>query len=120
MHALWDGLLGPRFDEGDIKRRQKEIEQVDSGELAAKIRRVVNPLDPMTWLAESGELAKIAVYADEVRAPIDRAMEDGSALMPINLSDQYLKRAGRIAQDRAHYAAARLFLILREDIGTAK
>ena len=27
MHSLWDGLLGRRFDEGDVNRRINEIEE---------------------------------------------------------------------------------------------
>lgn len=29
LHALWDGLLGPKWDEGDLDRRAREMPKVE-------------------------------------------------------------------------------------------
>ena len=108
MHALWDGLLGGSFNEAAVRRRVLEVAELSKDE----------PLrvdgGPEVWLAESRQAATDFVYAPEVLEPITLAMRAKSTeVIELNLSEDYLKRAGRIAQFRAAQAAARLAQILR-------
>ncbi len=52
LHALWDGLLGPKWDEADVDRRAREMPKV---ELAAGGIEV--------WLKESRDAAVSTVYS---------------------------------------------------------
>ena len=116
MHALWDGLLGQRYDAGDIQRRISEI--TGDAELVSQAGfgvTVDTTLDPAVWLAESREAALQSVYTPEVLEPIGVAMRAGGGeLQTIDLSDQYLKNAGRVAQLRALQASYRLARLLQE------
>ena len=106
MHALWDGLLGRDFNEGDAQRRIAEIN-------ALKLP-LVQIADCKTWLDESRQVAREAVYSAEVLEPISVAMRSGSTkLVELHLSEDYLKNAGRVAQIRAWEAAARLADVLK-------
>ena len=118
MHALWDGLLGPSFSEGGIRRRRREI--IANRDLIGDAKKAAaqpGGLDPLTWLAESSELARTFVYTSEVMEPIE-AVERGfvPVLERIDLSEAYLKAAGDLARKRAAYAAYRLAGILTEDV----
>lgn len=118
MHSLWDGLLGRRFDEGDIARRKREIfgDGPLMTEAAFEIARE-DTLLPSTWLEESRTYARRYVYAQEVLEPITVALRaQGGELEPITLSEAYLKNAGRIAQLRAAQAAIRLARILSQEL----
>ena len=51
LHALWDGLLGKRYDEGDVSRRVEEV--TGSGKIMKNGRQALRrneSLDPHTWL----------------------------------------------------------------------
>lgn len=111
MHALWDQLLGPRFDYGDVKRRVIEI--TGDAELGDKLSaaKTVDFREPETWLTESRELATKHVYTPEVLAWIQ-----GDRSEPLKLSEEYLKGAGRVAQERALLAAHRLAEIWGESL----
>lgn len=118
LHSLWDSLLGPKFNAGDIRRRRREIlanrDLADDAKRAAKSK---DGLDPHLWLAESSELARTFVYTPEILEPID-AVECKllPELEPIDLSEEYLKTAGTLAQKRAAYASYRLARILLEGL----
>lgn len=110
LHALWDQLLGNRFTLGDINRRISEI--ASDAELREKTRQTLageKSLDPQIWLAESRASAVENVYMAEVtdslklvtRGVIDKPAE-------LELTEGYLKNAGRIAQIRSSQAAHRL------------
>ena len=108
MHALWDGLLGKRYDEGDVDRRLKEI---TDNSIAAGQEAMNRPatLAPLTWLIESREHAIALVYTSEVLGPVNAAYEGLVDAVPkIDLTDEYLKRAGAFARVRAAEAAFRL------------
>lgn len=66
-------------------------------------------LDPLVWLGESRKAAIENVYAPEVLDSIS-IVSRGIAEKPevLELSEPYLKNAGRIAQVRAVEAAYRL------------
>lgn len=112
LHALWDNLLGPKFDEGDIRRRCAEFKRLE-------IEIGVNPheknLDPLEWLKDSAIDARTAVYTDQVRMPVIKAGDDGKAIQPIDLTEGYLKNAGITAESNARAAGHRLAEILRQD-----
>lgn len=110
LHALWDQLLGNQFSLGDINRRIAEIGTDE--ELVAKAKKSIassEGLDPQTWLAESRKLATENVYMPEVLDSLNLVTR-GILEKPgeIDLSEAYLKNAGRVAQVRASEAAYRL------------
>ena len=117
LHSLWDSLLGPKFNAGDIRRRQREI--LNNRQLTDDVKRAVSGsgLDPVTWLEESRELARTFVYTPEVLERVE-AVDRGltSKLESIDLSKEYLARAGGIAQRRAAFAAYRLAATLQQDL----
>ena len=96
LHALWDGLLGPKWSEGALNRRADEAPKVS---VAGGIE---------TWLAESRELAVKAVYSPEVMEPMSVALRGKGEVAEVTLSEAYLKNAGSVAQKRVAEAAGRL------------
>lgn len=97
LHALWDGLLGPKWDEADVDRRGREMPKV---ELAAG--------GIETWLKESRDAAVRDLYAPEVMEPVSVAVRAKGEVAEVNLSEAYLKSAGPVAKERAVGAAVRL------------
>ena len=110
MHALWDQLLGPDFELSAIRRRIVEI--TGDEELVAKGKQAVaatNGLSPLTWLAESRAAAIKDVYTSEVMDSLNLVARGVTAKPEaIELSEAYLKNAGRVAQIRAIEASQRL------------
>ena len=110
MHALWDQLLGDEFTLNGTRKRIVEI--TGDADLVAKGRFAISTssgLDPQNWLAESRAAAIENVYSPEVLdslSLVSRGMTDKP--VPIELSEGYLKNAGRVAQQRAIEAAYRL------------
>jgi len=110
MHALWDQLLGPDFELGPVRRRIVEIlsddELIERGKQAIATQE---GLSPLTWLAESRAAAIRDVYTDEVLDSLNLVAR-GVTSKPeaIDLSEAYLKNAGRVAQVRAIEASRRL------------
>lgn len=112
MHALWDGLLGGRYNEGALARRTKEI--TDSPEVAAEREAAMatpDTLNPLVWLAESRDAAVAHAYTHEVLGPVKATMAEGGELPEVYFSEAYLKQAGRLAQLRAAAAGKRLAAI---------
>ena len=107
MHALWDQLLGDKFTLGGTRKRMVEIstdaELVEFGIEAGK------KLDPQVWLEESRALAVSNVYTPEILTKLELVAR-GVVPKPevVDLSEAYLKNAGRVAQRRAIEAANRL------------
>ncbi len=97
LHALWDGLLGPKWDETDVDRRAREMPKV---ELAA------GGID--VWLKESRDASVASVYAPEVMEPVSVALRAKGEVPQVDLSEAYLKNAGAVAKQRAAEAAVRL------------
>ena len=69
----------------------------------------------MTWLAESAEYGRSHVYTPDVLAAVEAAARGGHKVETIDLSEEYLIAAGRVAQKRAAFAAQRLGMILKHD-----
>jgi hypothetical protein len=110
MHALWDQLLGDGFAQRTNRRRFAEItsspQLTEIGRIAVSIP---GGLDPLVWLGESRKAAIEHVYTQEVLHPMN-IVARGIAEKPevLDLSESYLKNAGRVAQVRAVQAAYRL------------
>jgi hypothetical protein len=110
MHALWDQLLGEDFAQRTNRRRFAEItsspQLTEIGRIAVSIP---GGLDPLVWLGESRKAAIEHVYTPEVLDPMN-IVARGIAEKPevLDLSESYLKNAGRVAQVRAVEAAHRL------------
>jgi hypothetical protein len=115
LHALWDGLLGGRYDAGDIARRAKEISTDPVANMVG--RKLGDKLDPLQWLAESAEFGKSHVYTPEVLSAVEAAQRAGAEKVEtVDLPEAYLKAAGALAQKRAAFAAYRLAAVLSEDL----
>ena len=110
MHALWDQLLGDEFAQRTNRRRFAEItsspQLTEIGRIAVSIP---GGLEPLVWLGESRKAAIEHVYTPEVLDPMN-IVARGIAEKPevLDLSEGYLKNAGRVAQVRAVEAAYRL------------
>ncbi len=110
MHALWDQLLGDEFAQRTNRRRFVEItsspQLTEIGRIAVSIP---GGLDPLIWLGESRKAAIENVYAPEVLDSLS-IVSRGISEKPesVELSEAYLKNAGRVAQVRAVEAAYRL------------
>ena len=135
LHALWDGLLGRRYDEGGVQRRIKEIREqcgpfqfaevladpsgtvlveINGKRQEIKVGQLVRLSRPEAFVSGSRALARTHVYAPEVMEPVTVAFRSGSREIPkISLSPEYLKRAGNIAREQAHRAAERLAVALK-------
>ncbi|XZE45034.1 S1/P1 nuclease [Pirellulaceae bacterium SH467] len=108
MHALWDQLLGDPYDEGDVRRRADEIAKlnVDAGSKEQQV-------DPNVWIDESRQFAIESVYTDEVLSQVALVSRGLATEVPkVDLSEAYLKKAGRVAQERAKLASVRLAAVI--------
>lgn len=94
LHAVWDGLLGQRYDHADIKRRALEIEKYTTSDSASQ-RKFSD------WRNDAEMRSK--VYTDEVINWVQ-----GSRTEPLELSEAYLQSARVCAQFRAMRAGQRL------------
>jgi hypothetical protein len=107
LHALWDGLLGPRYSETSENRRFAEV--VNDAELMARGERSAEKMDPLDWLDESRLASLKTVYTSEVLGPVRAVSEGRAESMPtISVSPEYLETAGRMATLRACQAGWRL------------
>jgi hypothetical protein len=116
LHGLWDSLLGKEYDATEVRRRIRAIR--NDGEIMAHGRDCLkrkHTLNPSTWLSESRAGALTHVYTPEILTPV-RAVSRGLTreLAAIDVSDQYIRRAGRLSQFRAASAAHRLAAIWRD------
>jgi hypothetical protein len=118
MHALWDQLLGDEFAQRTNRRRFVEItsspQLTEIGRIAVSIP---GGLDPLVWLGESRKAAIENVYAPEVLDSLS-IVSRGIAEKPeiLEVSEPYLKNAGRVAQVRAVEAAYRLAGVWKNSI----
>ncbi|QDU87932.1 S1/P1 Nuclease [Pirellulimonas nuda] len=120
LHALWDQLLGSRFDEGDVDRRIREIQDMEpaEGPLPSRTMPIVMQLASVASLSRN--VATIAVYEPEVLSPIRAVQRGDLAEVPkIKLTDKYLARAGHVAQVMSKEAARFLALAWREALKRA-
>ncbi len=123
LHRVWDGLLG---DEPSLVFATHEVALLRADpELDRLARSQAKNLDVNTWLEESCELARSAVYTPPILAAVsnfERGAAANSSPAPaestreakpeVSLSDADLAGAKVIARRRARVAAARLATLL--------
>jgi hypothetical protein len=113
LHALWDGLLGGRYNEGDINRRLASIKG-DKQLVGFGRKAVKQSMDGLAWVAESREAARQGVYTQEVMGPVNAAARGLSdEVGQVFLSEDYLRNAGQLARIRAAQAGYRLAEVWR-------
>lgn len=118
LHLFWDARMGSLFDAKDLNERLQEI-LTDKG-LIIEAKAAANGekgLDPLTWISESSELGANYVYAAEILTLLTIA-EKAKATKPemIELSEEYVSLANRIARRRTAWAAERLAKIWSEGL----
>jgi hypothetical protein len=119
LHALWDGLLGPRYSETSENRRFATI--IGDAELMARGEKAAEKMDPLDWLEESRLASLKTVYTNEVLAPVRAVAEGRAESMPVvTVSPEYLETGGRMATLRAAQAGWRLAEVWRVGLNTAK
>ncbi len=112
LHSIWDGLLGGRYEKGDVNRRIAEINEDES---ITKILEKTGPYRQSVVLAEGAKIAETRVYTGDVLTALRAVGRDGK-LPPIKLSEEYLKDAGYVAQVRVAQAAKRLAELLNRQL----
>ncbi|HBE71250.1 MAG TPA: hypothetical protein DDW52_24145 [Planctomycetaceae bacterium] len=138
LHALWDGLLGRNFDEGDVNRwiRDQRNELAKLREAMGEFTQALGGrrerwdetawIDVNEWISEGRQLASI-VYPYELRREI-RAYGKNNTPLPkqdmksylvsaeytdyFGAEAHYLQLAGAVARVRAHMAGKRLGLVI--------
>lgn len=110
LHALWDGLPGRGFDEGDVERRRRAIADHDSFDLwGRRARRAFDSTATVDPLAENRAYGRRYVYTNACLGPVRAAIEGRAAELPrIRLSEDYLQQAGALARVRAGMSGHRL------------
>jgi hypothetical protein len=118
MHALWDQLLG---DEFALRTNRRRITEITSSPQLTEIGRISisipGGLDPLVWLGESRKAAIEHVYTPEVLDSLS-IVSRGIVEKPevLELSEPYLKNAGKVAQVRAVEAAYRLAGVWKDSL----
>ena len=116
LHALWDSLLGPKFDARDIQRRAQEIQLGPNWKQARDDTTADIDLLPIPWLVESSAYARSHVYSEEVLGAVEAAVRGSQKIETVDLSKEYLKAAGSLAKTRAAFAAHRLAGVLHQSL----
>ena len=113
LHSAWDRLLGNNADPNDVRRRVASLGDVRA-ELAQKATDGGTEwLLPETWLKESVRYGRTHVYTNEVLQPVTAASRGLTRGVPkLKLREEYFRRAGAVARQRAKLAAYRLALVL--------
>ena len=115
LHSLWDSLLGPKFDAGDVRRRAIEIKSDHSTwNSAGQAAKAKDGLNPLAWLDESQQYSRSHVYTPDILLAVEAAVRGSQKVEKLDLSDAYLKAAGQVARKRAAFAAQRLGKLLQE------
>lgn len=118
LHALWDSLLGDRYDDGDARKRSYEISQVETDALLKATGTQLELSTMEDLIAESRKIAVDSVYTEEILAQLAIVKRGLSSEVPkIDLSEAYLKNAGRVAQERARLASLRLASVIDASLG---
>jgi hypothetical protein len=114
LHSLWDSFLGSRGKVIEMKNRA--VEMMANPELSQLGQTATTKLDSSDWQAESFEIAKEYVYDTEIVTFL-KALDMSGA--PANstactVSDDYLKRGGKISQRRVVEAGYRIGKVVSE------
>lgn len=112
LHSLWDSLPGEGASYRTVHNRVLLLlQEADLQHVGAQAAQAT---DVATWVRESREFAETAVYADEVLTVLRAAEAQGGQPPVIELSEEYLKTAGAIAERRIVEAGYRLAAVLAE------
>jgi len=110
LHMVWDSLPGEKIDSRTARNRALTL--LNQPELRERGEKAAMNLDGVAWLNESHVLTATVVYTDEVLNEL-RAAEAASAKVPtVELSEDYLKTAGAVAEQRVVEAGYRLGAVL--------
>jgi len=114
LHALWDDLPGGRIKFNTVRGRAAAI--LADNRLKSLGEHAADQLDETVWMDESRTYAISTAYDDEVLTPLREAedADDTGELEPLELSDEYMKAAGKLASQRLAEAGFRLNRILKE------
>jgi hypothetical protein len=113
LHSYWDGLLGGEQKLNDIRKRSAEILGDDGLKKAAEA--AAEKLDVEDWVQESNKLAKDFVYHKLILAAVRAGEAQASKpLQKVDLPEEYLQKAGQVAQQRVAEAGYRLAEILKQ------
>ena len=117
LHSRWDGLLGRRDllrdvdrEVGEMSDRMKYGNEWDSARRETDVRK---------WVAESHELCKSVVYSAAILKAV-RNTPPGADLVPIRLTDSYMRDAGNLARRRIIAAGLRLASLLDQTSTTGQ
>jgi hypothetical protein len=111
LHSLWDQFPGQA--DGYREARNRAITVVNDSRLAKIGAEAAGALDAEVWMSESHDLAKSAVYESQIRVALKRMEDGGGTVEPIQLSNDYLKVGGRVAEQRVVQAGYRLGALLK-------
>ncbi|MFT5301833.1 MAG: hypothetical protein ACI814_002645 [Mariniblastus sp.] len=112
LHSLWDGLLGN--DNAYQTCHNQAVKMLADNELAENGRAASFDVTTEAVANESHSACLVFVYADEVKAHLQRLEQAGETrVAEINLSQVYLKAAGATAKSQANKAGWRLGEVLK-------
>jgi hypothetical protein len=114
LHALWDGLLGR--DDRPAAVAQQAALFLNNDEMSAIGEAGVGVAEFEQWLQESRDIAREVVYDRAIRLHVASNDNPATPLSEIEVSNEYLKNAGHIAQKRVVEAAFRLAAEIERDL----
>jgi len=114
LHALWDGLLGSNTSSlNTVRGRAQQI--IGQQDLKKLGEASAAQIDASVWVDEGHVICKEFAYSrlilDEVG---NKEASPKSALATLVMPTEYMKQAGRIAEERAIQGAYRLATILKK------
>jgi len=114
LHSLWDSFPGSRGKAAEMKNRATAL--LADSELSRLGQAATANLDPSVWQAESFEIAREYVYDTEIVTFLKALDQSGTPAgnMACTVSDDYLKRGGKISERRVVEAGYRIGRIVGE------
>jgi len=112
LHSLWDSFLGSRGEVAEMRNRA--IKLLADPQFAQVGDVATASLDSRGWLVESHELAKEYVYDAEILTFLKTLDMSGAAADSgaCTLSEDYLKRGGKVSERRVVEAGYRIGKVL--------
>lgn len=108
LHSIWDGLLGYGGSLNELRARAARL--LSDAKLNAAVEKSQEAPSVAQWIEEGRNIASANAYTPEVRNQLLTMRAD--RLMPVSLSENYMKQAGSIAQQQASIAGHRLARML--------
>jgi S1/P1 Nuclease len=108
MHGLWDSWLGGSTNLAVLKVQMRKMAN-DPNLQRDTLAELKRDTTVDSWVAEGYAIAKVTVYTADVRAAIAAQEDDPKKpLVPIVLSDEYLKKAQEVGWKQGALAGFRL------------